>query len=80
MAEELIEELKLRAPKYGGSLIKAQKDSNFIAVKEKFEKDQKKADASLPASRGAGGVKPQKTVSSPGLTRDEHKELAASFK
>jgi hypothetical protein len=73
--EVLIEELKLRAPKYGGSLIKAQKDSNFIAVKEKFERDQKQKSASLPASKGSGGVKPQKSVSTPGLTREEHKKM-----
>ncbi len=73
--EELIEELKLRAPGHGGSLIKAQKDPKYIAVKEKFEKDQKSKEASLPGSRGAGSVKAQKTFNSPGLSRDEHRAM-----
>ena len=73
--ESLIEELKLRAPKYGGSLIKAQKDSNYLAVKEKLEKEQKQKNASLPASRGSGGAQVQKNISTPGLSRDEHKKM-----
>jgi hypothetical protein len=72
MPDELIEELKLRAPKYGGSLIKAQTDSNYVAVKEKFEREKKSNDASLGASRGSGSVKPKKTASTPGLSREEH--------
>lgn len=75
MSEELIEELKLRAPQYGGSLIKAQKDSRFIAVKEQFEREKKQREASLPASRGAGSVKQKKTLLTPGLSREEHMKL-----
>ena len=73
--EELIEELKLRAPKYGGSLIKAQADPNYIAVKDRFEKEQKRKEASLGASRGAGSAKAQKTFNTPGLSRDEHRKM-----
>ena len=76
MSEELLKELKAVAQVRKLSLIKAQNDPIFIAVKEKFEKDQKQKDASLPASRGSGGVKAVKSVSTPGLSREEHKKLA----
>lgn len=75
VSEDLIEELKLRAPKYGGSLIKAQKDPNYVAVKERFERDQKQKEASMPASRGAGSVKAEKTFTTPGLSREEHAKM-----
>ena len=76
MPEELVTELKVVAKARGlKSLIKAQTDPIFVAVKEKFEKDKKRKDASLGASRGAGGVKPQKNFHTPGLSRDEHKKM-----
>lgn len=74
--EDLISELKLRAPRYGGSLIKAQKDPNFIAVKERIERDAKSAKASMGASRGSGSVQVKKTALTPGLSREEHMALA----
>lgn len=80
MDEELLEQLKKVAQVNGSSLIKAQNDPIFVAVKEKFEKDQKSKAASLPASKGAGSVKKSKDVSSPGLSREEHKALAAKLK
>jgi hypothetical protein len=78
--EELIEELELRAPKYGGSLIKAQTDPKYITVKEKFEKDQKQEAASLGASRGSGAVKAKKDFSTPDLPREDHKKMVAEFR
>jgi len=78
-AEELMDTLKKIARVEGISLIKAQTDTVFVAMKEKFEKDQKQKDASLPASRGSGAVKVQKTVSTPGLSREDHKKLAQSI-
>lgn len=75
MDEALIEELKLRAPKYGGSLIKAQNDPFFVAVKEKFEREKKSSQASLGASRGAGTAKVKKDFSTPGLSREDHMRL-----
>lgn len=72
VSEELIAELKLRAPKYGGSLIKAQNDPLYVAVKEKFEKDEKQSKASMGAARGAGTAKVQKNFATPGLSREEH--------
>jgi hypothetical protein len=76
MDEGLLNELKAVAQVRKTTLIKAQNDPIFIAVKEKFEKDKKQKDASLPASRGSGGVKAKKSVSSSGLSREEHKKLA----
>lgn len=74
--EELIEELKIRAPKYGGSLIKAQKDPKYVAVKEQFERAQKSSAASLGASRGSGSVKVKESFNTPNLDREKHRKLA----
>lgn len=75
MSEELMTELKAVAAVRKVSLIKAQTDPIFVAVKDKFEKDQKREDASLPASRGSGNMKPKKDFSTPGLSREEHMAL-----
>jgi len=76
MPEELVESLKKVAKVQGlSSLIKAQNDPIFVAIKEKFEKDQKQRDASLSVSRGSGSVKAKKTFSTPGLSRDEHRKM-----
>lgn len=76
MSESLLTELKAVASARGiKSLIKAQADPIFVAVKEKFEKDQKQKDASLPVSRGSGSVKAPKTFMTPGLSRDEHRNM-----
>jgi len=76
MPEELLEQLKKVAQVTGTSLIKAQTDTIFVAVKEKFEKEQKTKDASLGTSKSSGNVKARKTANTPGLDRDEHKKLA----
>lgn len=76
LPEELLGELKAIAQVRKTSLIKAQNDPIFIAVKEQFEKDKKKEDASLPAARGSGAVKPKKDTTTPGLSREEHMKLA----
>lgn len=75
MSEELLTELRAVAQVRKIGLIKAQNDPIFVAVKEKFEKDQKQKDASLPASRGSGPVKAQKTFTTAGLSREEHKKM-----
>lgn len=72
MPEELLTQLKKVAAVSGTNLLKAQTDTIFVAIKEKFERDQKHEEASLPASRGAGQVKAQKGFNTPGLTREEH--------
>lgn len=78
MPEELLTELKAVAAVRKVSLIKAQADPIFVAVKEKFEKDQKREDASLPASRGSGAMKPRKDFFTPGLSREEHMAMVKS--
>jgi hypothetical protein len=75
MDETLMEQLKKVAAINNTSLIKAQNDPIFVAVKEKFEKDQKQKNASLPASRGSGSVQAPKTFRSPGLSREEHRKM-----
>jgi hypothetical protein len=75
MSEELLGELRAVAQVRKVSLIKAQTDPIFVAVKEKFEKDQKHKEASLGVSRGSGSVKPKMDFNTPNLPRETHKEL-----
>ncbi len=75
MPEELVEKLKKVAQVTGTSLIKAQNDPIFVAVKSQFEKEKKQTEASMPASRSSGAVKAKKTFTTPGLTREEHMEM-----
>lgn len=76
MPEELLTELKAVAKARGiTSLIKAQNDSIFVAVKDQFEKDKKQKDASLGASRGAGATKVKKDFATPGLSREDHRKM-----
>lgn len=75
LPEELLTDLKVVSGLRKVSLIKAQNDPIFVAVKEKFEKDQKQKDASLPASRGSGSVKPKKDFMTPNLSREEHMKM-----
>lgn len=75
MPEELVNELKAIAQVRNTTLLKAQNDPIFTTIKENFEKNQKQRDASLPASRGSGNVKPKKDFTTPGLTREEHMEM-----
>lgn len=79
MSEELLGELKAVAKVRGISLIKAQNDPIFVALKDNFEKDIKQKTASLGASRGSGSVKPKVTLSTPGLSREEHRRLASEL-
>lgn len=76
MSDELLTQLKKVAAINGTSLIKAQNDPIFVAVKEKFERETKQESASLGASKGAGSVKVQKTFATPGLSTEEHKKMA----
>ena len=72
MSEELLGELKAVAAVRKTSLIKAQADPIFVAVKEKLEKEQKSSAAGLGASRGSGNIKARKTANTPGISREEH--------
>ena len=75
MPEELVEKLKVISKVNNVSLIKAQTDPIFIAIKEGYEKELKQKDASLPVSRGSGQQKPKKDFKTPGLTEAERKEM-----
>lgn len=79
MAEELVNELKVIAKVRGTTLLKAQNDPIFVAVKEKFEKDLRQKQANLGASRGSGQVKPKKDITTPGLTREEHMAMSKAI-
>lgn len=76
MSKEILEQLKKVATLTGKDLVDAQSDPIFIAVKEKIEKEQKREDASMPASRGSSTVKPKVSLSTPGLTREQHMALS----
>jgi hypothetical protein len=75
MPEELLTKLKKVADMNQTDLATAQKDETFIALKEKFERDQKREKASVGASKASSGVTPQKDFSNPGLSKEEHKKM-----
>lgn len=75
ISDELITQLKKIAKVNETGLIEAQADPYFVAYKEKLEEDQKKAKASLGASKGSSQVKKGKDFQTAGLTEEEHKQL-----
>lgn len=75
MPEELLAQLKKVAQVNGTTLLKAQTDPLFVAMKANFDKEQTRKAASLGAGRGAGAKTVEKTASTPGLSRDDHKDL-----
>jgi len=75
MSKELLKQLKDVARLRGTGLIEAQSDPLFAGIKDQYEKDKKQKAASLPAAKGGGGSKVKKTLSTPGLTKEEHKRL-----
>lgn len=75
MDEALLENLKKVAQVQGISLIKAQSDPIFVAIKEQFEKEKLDKKASIGPSRGSGQLKPKKDFKSPGLSEKEHREM-----
>lgn len=79
MSPELLKELKKIAKVLDTGLIEAQADPIFVAVKEKFEKEQKQKKASVSASRGSGNVVPKKDFTTPGLSREEHRKMVNSL-
>jgi len=79
MNEQLLEKLKKVAKLEGLSLIKTQANPIFVAVKERFELEQKQKKASLGASRGSGNVEVKKDFRTPNLTREEHKKMVQSI-
>lgn len=79
MPKDLIRELKKVAKLNETGLIEAQTDTIFVAVKEKFESDKKKKNASLSPSRRSAEVQPKKDFSTPKLSREEHMNMVQSL-
>lgn len=75
MSDEVLKELKVVATARGVSLIDAQNDYLFVAIKEKIERDTKAQRATLGVSRGSGTAKPKVGFNTPGLSREEHMKL-----
>lgn len=75
MSTDLLKELRRVARFTETDLISAQTDPMFIAIKERYEKEQRDKDAALGASKGSGQGKSRKDLTTPGLTADEHKKL-----
>lgn len=75
LSEDEINYLKRLAKVNETSIIESQSDELFQAFKLKKQEAEKAEKAKLGASRGSGTVKQSKTVSSAGLTDEEHKQL-----
>ena len=73
--DEAISYLKKIAQVNGTTLIEAKKDELYKAFEEKREREEKAKKASLGASRGSGAIRKEKSITSPGLSDEEHKEL-----
>jgi len=75
MPDELLKELKAIANARGIDLISAQNDKLFKLAKEDFEREAKQKEASLGSSKGSGNSQAKKSISSPGLSKEEHKAM-----
>jgi hypothetical protein len=74
-SQEMIDQLKKIAQVTGKTLIDARQDPYYVALKKAKEDEVKSAKAKLPASRGSGTAKQEKSFNTPGLTEAEFKEL-----
>lgn len=70
MDDSDLEQLQVIAKGKGISLIEAQKDSMFIAYKEKADKERIKTKAQVRGSKGSGYVETTKPVGD--MNREEH--------
>ena len=75
MDTDVLEALKKVAKINGTSLIEAQTDSVFVAMKSKIEAEKVSEQAKLGASKGSGTQRKQKTFNTQGLTDAEHKDM-----
>jgi hypothetical protein len=75
MSDALLDDLRKVAKVTGKSLIDAQQDSIFIAMKATYEAEEKSSKAKLGASRSASTAKVEKNTKTPDLTDAEHREL-----
>lgn len=74
-SDDLINELKAVAKARGTTILNADNDPIFQAIKSEHEGRAKAEKAKLGASRGSGSVKREKSFDSPDLTDEEHRQL-----
>ena len=74
-SEEEIEKIVSIAKIEGESPLVAAESDYFKLWKEKEDKNKETQNTQLGASRGSAHAMPKKTISDPGLSADEHKEL-----
>lgn len=72
---DLLKHLEEVAKLRGVGLIEAQSDPLYVTYKTDFDKKKKSEEASLGGSKGSGSKKGEKSPSTPGLSRDEHKKM-----
>jgi hypothetical protein len=75
MTEDRISYLKKLAKVNGTSMIEAQTDPLFKSYTDQLDSEAKAKKAKLGASKGSGTVRPEKTITSQGLSDADHKEL-----
>jgi hypothetical protein len=74
-SQEMIDAMKKVAQVTGKTLIEARQDAYIVSLRKAKEDEVKSNQARLPASRGSGSVKKEKSFSTPGLSEAEFKEL-----
>lgn len=75
MSDQLLKELKRVARFNEVDLITAQNDPMFLAIKNKYEQEERDKAAALGASKGSGAGKSRKDFSTSGLSSEDHKAL-----
>jgi len=75
MADDLLAELRIVAQVRKVSILEAQNDPIFLAIKAKKESEDKSSNASVGVSRGSGSAKTAKTMNTAGLSDEDHKAM-----
>lgn len=73
--KELIERARKIARLEGISLAEAVENPMFTYAKQAYEEEKRKEKSQMEASRGSGTRGQRKTFTTPGLTKEQHKEL-----
>jgi hypothetical protein len=77
--DEAIAELKFIAERESISLFAAEQDKRFVRYQAIVDEEKKKAEASLGGSKGSARKKAEPSFSDPGITSDQHRDLAAKY-
>lgn len=75
MPDDLLKSLERIAKLEDVSLLTATKDPLFIATQERYEQEQRLKSAQVGASNGSGSGASKIGFDTPGLTKDQHKQL-----